>query len=132
MAYADSTYKNAVDYAENMRNWSTRMDDENVRYVLSSEVDVSEVAKEYEDKQGLVSRRLGLEKYLLEMNTALNKHSAWNFAFAGELKTIKKYQTGLVDKTTAIRYNKDIISYAEIYGGEYSVTYKDLDENNGL
>ncbi len=132
MAYADSTYKNAVDYAENMRNWSTRMDDENVRYVLSDEVDVFEVAKEYEEKQGLVSRRLGLEKYLLEMNAALNKHSAWNFAFAGELKTIKKYQTGLVDKTTAIRYNKDIISYAEIYGGEYSVTYKDLDENNGL
>jgi hypothetical protein len=129
MAYADSTYKNAVDYAENMRNWSTRMDDDNVRYVLSDKVDVSEVARGYEDKQGLVSRRLGLEKYLLEMNAALNKHSAWNFAFAGELKTIKKYQTGLVDKTTAIRYNKDIISYAEIYGGEYSVTYKDLDEN---
>jgi hypothetical protein len=128
MAYADSTYKNAVDYAENMRNWSTRMDDENVRYVLSDKVDVSEVAKEYEDKQGLVSRRLGLEKYLVEMNTALKKHSAWNFAFSGKLTTIKKYKTGLVDKNTAIRYNKDIISYAEIYGGEYIVTYKDLEE----
>ena len=129
MAYADSTYKNAVDYAENMRNWSTRMDDDNVRYVLSDEVDVSKVAKEYEDKQGLVSRRLGLEKYLVEMNTALKKQSAWNFAFPGELTTVKKYKTGLVDKNTAMRYNKDIISYAEIYGGEYSVTYKDLDDN---
>jgi hypothetical protein len=126
MAYADSTYKNAVDYAENMRNWSTRMDDENVRYVLSDKVDVSKVAKEYEEKQGLVSRRLGLEKYLVEMNAALKKHSAWNFAFSSELKTIKKYQTGLVDKTTVIRYNKDIISYAEIFGGEYSVTYNSL------
>jgi hypothetical protein len=62
------------------------------------------------------------------MNTALKKHSAWNFAFSGKLTTIKKYKTGLVDKNTAIRYNKDIISYAEIYGGEYSVTYKDLEE----
>ena len=93
---------------------------------LSDKVDVSKVAKEYEEKQGLVSRRLGLEKYLVEMNAALKKHSAWNFAFSSELKTIKKYQTGLVDKTTVIRYNKDIISYAEIFGGEYSVTYNSL------
>ena len=36
-----------------------------------------------------------------------------------------KYEKGLVDINTLKRYMNDIISYAEIYGGEYSVTYKD-------
>jgi len=41
------------------------------------------------------------------------------------LAKIKKYEKGLVDINTLKRYMNDIISYAEIYGGEYSVTYKD-------
>ena len=77
-----------------------------------------------EGKQGFVSRRLGKEKYMNGMNSALLKEGPWKFAFE-ELTRGYKYQTGLIDKTTCIRYNKDIMSYAEVYGGEYSVTYKD-------
>jgi len=75
-------------------------------------------------KQGFVSRRLGKEKYITQMNQALNNEGPGNFRFS-ELTRGYKYQTGLIDKTTLIRYNKDIMSYAEVYGGEYSVTYKD-------
>ena len=35
----------------------------------------------------------------------------------------KKYLCDKVGKNTLIRYNRDIISYAEIFTGEYSVTY---------
>jgi hypothetical protein len=34
-----------------------------------------------------------------------------------------KYLSDKVGVNTVLRYNKDIISYAEIFGGEYSVTY---------
>jgi hypothetical protein len=34
-----------------------------------------------------------------------------------------KYMSDKVGINTVIRYNRDIVSYAEIFGGEYSVTY---------
>jgi len=76
---------------------------------------------QYEGKQGFVSRRLGKDKYMAQMNEVLKSECN----SARELTRGHKYQTGLIDKTTLIRYNKDIMSYAEVYGGEYSVTYKD-------
>jgi len=127
MAYADSTYKNKVNYAPNMQHWSILMDCPEVQFVMNNDVQISveNHMAHMEGKQGFVSRRLGKEKYMAQMNQALENQSAWSFAFPNKLTRGYKYQTGLVDKTTCIRYNKDIISYAEVYGGEYSVTYKD-------
>ena len=126
MAYADSTYKNKVDYAENMQNWSMLLDCPQTQFVMNNDIhkSVENHMAQYEGKQGFVSRRLGKDKYMAQMNDMLKQECAWNFGFK-ELTRGYKYQTGLVDKTTCIRYNKDIISYAEVYGGEYSVTYKD-------
>lgn len=126
MAYADSTYKNKVDYAENMQHWSVLLDCPQTRFVMNNDIHrvVEKHMAHMEGKQSFVSRRLGKEKYITQMNQALNNEGPGNFRFR-ELTRAYKYQTGLIDKTTCIRYNKDIISYAEVYGGEYSVTYKD-------
>lgn len=126
MAYADSTYKNKVDYAENMQHWSILLDCPQVQFVMNNDIhnSVEKHMAYMEGKQSFVSRRLGKEKYMAQMNQAINNQGTWKFAFE-KLTRGYKYQTGLVDKTTCIRYNKDIMSYAEVYGGEYSVTYKD-------
>ena len=126
MAYADSTYKNKVDYLPNMQHWSMLLDCPQTQFVMNNDIHKavdSHMAK-YDGKQGFVSRRLGIDKYLAQMNKALAQESARSFTFKKVTRGYK-YQTGLVDKNTCIRYNKDIISYAEVYGGEYSVTYKD-------
>ena len=126
MAYADSTYKNKVDYSENMQHWSILMDCPQTQFVMNNDIhnSVEKHMAQMEGKQSFVSRRLGQEKYMAQMNQVLNQEGTWKFAFKN-LTRGYKYQTGLIDKTTCIRYNKDIISYAEVYGGEYSVTYKD-------
>lgn len=126
MAYADSTYKNKVDYEPNMQHWSMLMDCPQTQFVMNNDIhnSVEKLMAPMEGKQSFVSRRLGKEKYMAQMNQVLDQQGTWKFAFE-KLTRGYKYQTGLVDKTTCIRYNKDIMSYAEVYGGEYSVTYKD-------
>ena len=127
MAYADSTYKNKVNYAENMQHWSTLLDCPQTQFVMNNNVHnlVEKRMSHMDGKQGFVSRRLGKDKYIDQMNQVVYDQGSWSFAFPSKLTRGYKYQTGLIDKTTLIRYNKDIISYAEVYGGEYSVTYKD-------
>lgn len=122
MAYADSTYKNKVDYAENMQHWSILLDCPQTQFVMNNDIhnSVEKHMAHMEGKQSFVSRRLGQEKYIDQMNQTLKSQG-----IEIELTKGYKYQTGLIDKTTCMRYNKDIISYAEVYGGEYSVTYKD-------
>ena len=126
MAYADSTYKNKVDYEYNMQHWSILMDCPQTQFVMNNDIhnSVEKHMAHMEGKQSFVSRRLGKEKYMTQMNQAINNQGTWKFAFE-KLTRGYKYQTGLIDKTTLIRYNKDIMSYAEVYGGEYSVTYRD-------
>jgi len=127
MAYADSTYKNKVDYEHNMQHWSILLDCPQTQFVMNNDIhnSVEKHMAHMEGKQSFVSRRLGKEKYIDQMNQVVYDQGAWSFAFPNKLTRAYKYQTGLIDKTTCIRYNKDIISYAEVYGGEYSVTYKD-------
>lgn len=122
MAFADSTLKNMEKYSENMRNWSKRMDHSAVKYIT----DNSDIARDrdvqarfdYVD-QSFTSKRYGKERYLSTLNNAL----------AGQEMSFKplvqgmKYMCDKVGVNTVMRYNKDIISYAEIFGGEYSVTY---------
>ena len=122
MAFADSTLKNMEKYSDNMRNWSTRMDHPAVKYII----DNSDIAKrndaqarfDYVD-QSFTSKRYGKERYLDTLNNALQGQEM-DFE---PLVQGMKYVCDKVGKETLIRYNRDIISYAEIFTGEYSVTY---------
>ncbi len=122
MAFADSTLKNMEKYSNNMRNWSDRMDHPAVRYIM----DNSDIAKqndaqarfEYVD-QSFTSKRYGKVRYLDTLNKALE---AQGMKFQ-PLTRGSKYLCDKVGLNTLTRYNKDIISYAEIFTGEYSVTY---------
>ena len=122
MAFADSTLKNMEKYSDNMRNWSTRMDHLAVKYIT----DNSDIARnndiqarfDYVD-QAFVSKRYGKERYLSTLNKALEEQQM-NFE---PLVQGMKYVSDKVGLNTVLRYNRDIISYAEIFGGEYSVTY---------
>ena len=122
MAFADSTLRNMEKYSDNMRNWSTRMDHPAVKYII----DNSDIAKrddaqarfDYVD-QSFTSKRYGKERYLDTLNNAL-QGQGMKFK---PLTRGKKYMCDKVGVNTVTRYNKDIISYAEIFGGEYSVTY---------
>lgn len=125
MAFADSTLRNMEKYSNNMRNWSDRMDHPAVRYIM----DNSDIAKqndaearfEYVD-QSFTSKRYGKQRYLDTLNKALE---AQGMKFK-PLTRGSKYLCDKVGLNTLTRYNKDIISYAEIFTGEYSVTYDEL------
>jgi hypothetical protein len=122
MAFADSTLKNMEKYSDNMRNWSTRMDHPAVKYIM----DNSDIAKrndaqarfDYVD-QSFTSKRYGKTRYLDTLNNAL-EGQGMKFE---PLTRGSKYICDKVGINTVIRYNRDIISYAEIFTGEYSVTY---------
>ena len=122
MAFADSTLRNMEKYSDNMRNWSSRMDHPAVKYII----DNSDIAKEndvqarfdYVD-QSFTSKRYGKQRYLDTLNNAL---AGQEMAFEPLVQGMK-YMTDKVGINTVIRYNRDIVSYAEIFGGEYSVTY---------
>jgi hypothetical protein len=122
MAFADSTLKNMEKYSDNMRNWSTRMDHPAVRYIM----DNSDIARkndaqarfDYVD-QSFTSKRYGKTRYIDTLNKALEDQG---MKFEPLVQGIK-YICDKVGIETLIRYNRDIISYAEIFTGEYSVTY---------
>jgi hypothetical protein len=122
MAFADSTLRNMEKYSNNMRNWSDRMDHPAVRYIM----DNSDIAKandvqarfDYVD-QSFTSKRYGKARYIDTLNKALD---AQGMKFEPLVQGMK-YLSDKVGLNTVIRYNKDIISYAEIFSGEYSVTY---------
>ena len=122
MAFADSTLRNMEKYSNNMRNWSTRMDHPAIKYII----DNSDIARdndkqarfEYVD-QSFTSKRYGKERYLNTLNTALE---AQEMSFEPLVQGIR-YMADKVGRNTLVRYQKDIISYAEIFTDEYSVTY---------
>ena len=122
MAFADSTLKNMQKYSDNMRNWSTRMDHPATRYII----DNSDIARkndaqarfDYVD-QSFTSKRYGKARYIDTLNNALQGQE---MAFEPLVQGMK-YVSDKVGLSTLLRYNKDIISYAEIFTGEYSVTY---------
>ena len=122
MAFADSTLKNMEKYSDNMRNWSKRMDHSAVKYIT----DNSDIARrndaqarfDYVD-QSFTSKRYGKARYIDTLNNAL---AGQEMSFEPLVQGIK-YVSDKVGLNTVMRYNRDIISYAEIFGGEYSVTY---------
>jgi len=122
MAFADSTLKNMEKYSNNMRNWSDKMDHPAVKYII----DNSDIAKrddaqarfDYVD-QSFTSKRYGKTRYIDTLNNAL---AGQEMKFEPLVQGMK-YVCDKVGIETLIRYNRDIISYAEIFTGEYSVTY---------
>jgi hypothetical protein len=124
MSYADSTYKNLVNYSENMHNWWERMRHLELDQVFNPSPEVAKVLQSLETAatpQGFVSKRYGKKRYIEEMNNTLIKHNIPHMT----LTSGKKYLTDRVGRNTVIKYNQDIISYAEVFGGEYSVTYNE-------
>jgi hypothetical protein len=101
------------------------MDHPAVRYII----DNSDIAKQNDAQarfdyvdQSFTSKRYGKQRYLDTLNTALE---AQGMKFK-PLTRGSKYICDKVGLNTLKRYNRDIISYAEIFTGEYSVTYDEV------
>jgi hypothetical protein len=69
--------------------------------------------------QSFTSKRFGKKRYIEALNQAFKDQSLVH----QELVTGIKLMADKVGLNTVMKYNKDITSYAEIFGGEYSVTY---------
>lgn len=124
MAYADSTLRNMESYSDNMRTWSDRMKCPAVDYVIRN----SDVAK-YADEtfrtvypnQSFTSKRYGKDRYIQTLNTALEVEGINHKPLISGVK----YMSDKIGLTTMKKYMADIFSYAEVFGGEYSITYYD-------
>jgi len=124
MAFADSTLKNMESYSENMINWSSRMPHPTVDYIIENSDNAREVDRDIRFEyvqQSFTSKRYGKSRYISTLNTAF-KSEGIKFE---PLTEGKKYICDKVGLNTLMRYNRDIISYAEIFSGEYSVTYNE-------
>lgn len=124
MSYADSTYKNLVSYGVNMRTWWERMRHLELDMVFEPTEEISNLILELEEKyptQGFVSKRYGKTRYIEKMNGMLQDMGLNHMP----LTTGTKYMSDKVGRNTVLKYNQDIISYAEIFGGEYSITYNE-------
>jgi hypothetical protein len=69
--------------------------------------------------QSFTSKRFGKKRYIEALNQAFKDQSVDH----SPLVTGIKLMADKVGLNTVMKYNKDITSYAEIFGGEYSVTY---------
>jgi hypothetical protein len=122
MALADSTLRNMDSYSDNMRNWSDRMMHPAVSYVLESgdaEKASDGIIRHFYPQQSFTSKRFGKKRYMEALNLSMAKEKLNHLPLSAGIK----YASDKIGKTTVVRYNKDIISYAEVFGGEYSVTY---------
>jgi hypothetical protein len=122
MAYADSTLLNMEKYSDNMRIWSDRMNHDAISYVIEN----SDLAKKVDlafrqryTKQSFTSKMYGKPRYIQTLNEAFVQEEINHLP----LIEGKKYYSDKVGQYTAIRYNREIMSYAEIFTNEYSVTY---------
>ena len=122
MAYADSTLRNMLSYSVNMRNWAVRMPHEAVDYIIKGGEDAinkDDALREVYPNQSITSKRFGKKRYIEAINEGLEARSQ---VFLPMTKGFK-FMSDKVGINTVLRYNRDIISYAEVFGGEYSVTY---------
>jgi hypothetical protein len=119
MAHADSTLSNMDNYSKNMLYWSSRLRDSDVKPIIEQTIDISDIRAKY-PTQSFASKRFGKQRYLETINNALNSEGIEH----KEIKRGIKYLSDKVGINTLLRYMDDIISYAEVYSGEYSVTYR--------
>jgi hypothetical protein len=118
MAHADSTLINMDNYSNNMLKWSSRLREIDVKPIIEKTLDISDIREKY-PTQAFASRRFGKDRYLTTLNAALENEGIKH----KPITQSKKYLSDKVGINTLMRYMDDIISYAEIYSGEYSVTY---------
>ena len=122
MAFSDSTLQNMQKYGDNMRSWSKRMEHISVDYIINSDESEflrdSQIREQY-PYQSFTSKRYGKERYLKTLNDALVSENMAHRPLVSGLK----YIADKVGINTVKRYSQDIISYAEVFTGEYSVTY---------
>jgi len=124
MAFSDSTLRNMEKYGDNMRNWSSRMSHDAVSYILWNTNEIIEADDNIRGKylrQEFASKRFGKERYIQTLNDAFVSEGLIHKPLADG----KKYLSDKVGVNTVKRYMSDIISYAEIFTGEYSVTYNE-------
>lgn len=121
MAFADSTLQNMQKYGDNMRNWSSKIECSATSYIIENAIQSQYVDTVYRmtNVQSLTSKRYGKARYIQTLNDALKASRVPSKPLLDGIR----YMADKVGKNTVIRYNKDIISYAEVYSGEYSVTY---------
>lgn len=124
MAYADSTLRNMDNYSDNMRTWSDRMNCPSVEYVIYETEDAREIdegIRRIYPNQSFTSKRYGKERYIQTLNEAfIQEKVSHETLISGE-----KYMADKVGINTMKKYMNDIFSYAEVFGGEYSITYYD-------
>jgi hypothetical protein len=101
-----------------MLRWSSRLREVDIKPIIEKTLDISDIRAKY-PTQSFVSRRFGLDRYLVTLNAALISEGIKHLP----ITTGKRYMADKVGINTLMRYMNDIISYAEIYSGEYSVTY---------
>lgn len=124
MSFSDSTLRNMEKYGNNMRNWSTRMSHDAVSYVVWNTEEIQKADDEIRGRylrQEFASKRFGKERYIQTLNDAFISEGLIHRPLADG----KKYLSDKVGVNTVKRYMSDIISYAEIFTGEYSVTYNE-------
>lgn len=122
MAFSDSTLQNMHKYGDNMRNWSNRMLCDEVSYVIWNTDEIQEADRQIRQiypYQSFTSKRYGKERYIQTINDALASEKIPH----KQIVTGHKYMTDKVGVNTVKRYMSDIMSYAEVFTGEYSVTY---------
>jgi N-methylhydantoinase B/oxoprolinase/acetone carboxylase alpha subunit len=93
-----------------------------VDYIIQNSpesIEADNLFRKTQTSQALVSKRFGKARYIETLNNAF-KASLVPFE---PISDGIKYLSDKVGINTVTRYNKDIISYAEVYMGEYSVTY---------
>jgi hypothetical protein len=124
MAYADSTLRNMDNYSDNMRTWSNRMRCPAVEYIIYETEDARQIddgIRKIYPNQSFTSKRYGKDRYIQNLNEAFIKEKVSHETLTHGYK----YLSDKVGLTTTKKYNANIFSYAEIYSGEYSVTYYD-------
>jgi hypothetical protein len=122
MAYADSTLMNMVSYSENMRNWAVRMPHKAVDYIINGgeeTLNKDRDLREVYPNQSFTSKRFGKKRYIEALNASFE---AQGMDYLPLTKGIK-LMADKVGLNTVMKYNRDIVSYAEVFGGEFSVTY---------
>lgn len=118
MAYADSTLLNMIKYSDNMQSWSKKLRHSDIEGIVNQTIDISAMSGKYQ-KQSFTSKNYGKARYLETINNALKSEGIKHIP----VTTGIRYMNDRVGKNTVVEYNKDIISYAQIYTDEFSVTY---------
>lgn len=121
MAFADSTLKNLESYGTNMRNWSSKIECPATTYIMENTNNAIWLDNKHRETniQSLTSKRYGKKRYIETLNEAFKTQTVPFLPLTMGIR----YMADKVGKNTVLKYNQDIISYAEVYSGEYSITY---------